>query len=131
LLSPIHPPLGDFHLFRSLGLRSKLKSPMISHSVSLGISITLNQLRKLFLSSVVQGAYIFVKIQETPETVDANSMLRAYLFWKVMLPLNLLLFHTVRMPPEAPIDGTYSKESKEGGISFFMYVASKKSLLVS
>jgi hypothetical protein len=53
--------------------------------------------------------------------VEFSSMLKAYLFWNTRLPVNLLLFQMGRMPHEAPLDGTYSKESKvQGHIFFFM-----------
>jgi hypothetical protein len=48
-------PLG---LFLSDGHRIRLKSPMINHSASLGISISLSQFRKLLLPSEVQGARV-------------------------------------------------------------------------
>lgn len=52
-------------LFLSSGLLIRLKSPMTSQSISLGIWISLNHSRNALLPAGEQGAYIVVKSHES------------------------------------------------------------------
>lgn len=72
-----------------------------------------------------------VNSQQSLLSLEVNSTVIAKLFMKVSWPKKAELFHATNIPPEAPIDGKNSKESKSGGQKFFRKAASKLSFLVS
>lgn len=72
-----------------------------------------------------------VNSQLTLLSFDVSSTKIAKLLLKTSCPRKAVLFHTTRIPPEAPIDGRNSKESKSGEQRFLMKLISKLSFLVS
>lgn len=60
-----------------------------------------------------------------------KNIVTAKLLLKVLTPAKLLLFQATRIPPEAPIEGWYSKESKDDGQIFLIKGRLKCSFLVS
>lgn len=74
---------------------------------------------------------MLVKSQESLLCLAENLIVIAKLFWKISWPLKMELFHPVMSPPDAPMEGRNSKESKLGGLNFLRNCKSKASLLVS
>jgi hypothetical protein len=67
-------------LFLSEFLLMRLKSPTISQSESMGMSMLRNQSKNSNFPSAVQGAYTFVRNHGMPDRVEVNSTLNAKLF---------------------------------------------------
>jgi len=118
-------------LFLSSSLLIRLKSPTIIQSTSGGICISLNHSRKILLPAGVQGAYTVVRSQLSIFSLEVNSTEMAKELLKTICPRNADPCQATRIPPEAPTEGIYSKESKFGGQMFLMKVASKFSFFVS
>jgi hypothetical protein len=52
--------------------------------------------------------------------LEVNSTDSEKLFWKAKLPVKSRDFQMVMIPPEAPSEGKYSKESKGDGQKFLI-----------
>lgn len=120
-------------LFLSSGLliRIRLKSPTMSHLLSSGIAIPLNHCRKSIFLSEVHGAKILVRNHSSPVNLQLKCADWAYWFWNIVFAANLILFHTVMDPLDAPTEGKNMNSFIWGGQNFLTYASSKNSLLVS
>lgn len=90
-----------------------------------------NQPTKSDLSGPLHGPYMLVKDQTCEVNVEVNSTVTEKGLTSLRIPLKVLEAQTIKIPPEAPMEGEKAKESKRLGANFLISERSKFSFFVS
>jgi hypothetical protein len=61
-----------------------------------------------------------VKVHLAPECFEQNSMVKSKVLSETLKVEKIEPFQRTKMPPDDPVEGRKSKQSKEGGQKFLM-----------